>query len=106
MAKGKGKAMAITIQINSANPCKRLVVFPSIAMDTTIHMRYEERNLYRVLVWEVKNMARHEHEFLLPLGLPGLVVPTICLGCRSPLEAANWAKAPFCQGQTIPLELL
>ncbi|CAL8989923.1 unnamed protein product, partial [Prunus brigantina] len=57
IAKGKGKARAVTIHVNSGSPCKRLVVFPSIVMVITIHMRYEERNLYKVLVREVKNMT-------------------------------------------------
>ncbi|CAL2265234.1 unnamed protein product [Prunus armeniaca] len=52
MAKGKGKAMIVTIHLNSGNPCKRIVVFLLIAMTITIHMRYEEMNLYRDLVWE------------------------------------------------------
>ncbi|CAL2240166.1 unnamed protein product [Prunus armeniaca] len=44
--------MVVTIYVNSDSPCKGLVVFPSIVIATIIHMRYEERNLYRVLVWE------------------------------------------------------
>ncbi|CAL8161627.1 unnamed protein product [Prunus armeniaca] len=59
MAKDKGKARTVTIYVNSNSPYKRLVVFPPIVMATTIHMRYEEMNLYRVLVWEqTKTRAR------------------------------------------------
>ena len=32
---------------------------PSNIRATTIHMRYEERNLYRALAWEVKNMTKY-----------------------------------------------
>ncbi|CAL8165318.1 unnamed protein product [Prunus armeniaca] len=93
IAKGKGNVRDVTIHMNSNSPCKRLMVFSLIAMATTIHMRYDERNLYRVLVWEVKNMTKIEHGLFLHVGWPGFVGHTTCLSKFGPLEGVAWAWA-------------
>ncbi|CAL2263186.1 unnamed protein product [Prunus armeniaca] len=82
-------------------PLEKVVVFPTIVMTTTIHMRYEERNLYRVLVWEVKNMTnkpRLEVRLVWLASWPGCVGPTACPGKHGPLEALPWAWALSCPG--------
>ncbi|VVA39644.1 PREDICTED: Protein of unknown function DUF3511 [Prunus dulcis] len=101
---GQGETRAITIHVKSGSPCKRLVV-PPIAMATTIHMRYEEMNLYRVLVVEVKNMTNKpklEQGLVLLEGQPRFVEPTNSPGSICPLEV-RFGPQPPCPGQ---LELL
>lgn len=49
---------------------------------------------------------RYELGLDLSLGLPSLVVPTICPGCPSPLELHEGPWAPPCPGQPPALEPL
>ncbi|CAL8164573.1 unnamed protein product [Prunus armeniaca] len=90
MAKGKGKAMTVTIYMNSNSPCKRFVVFPPIVMTTTIHIRYEEMNLYRVLI-----KPKQQLRLFLPLGQPRLVEPTNSPGSICSLETLFGPRPPL-----------
>ncbi|PQM35670.1 hypothetical protein Pyn_34017 [Prunus yedoensis var. nudiflora] len=78
-------------------------------MATTILMRYEERNLYSVLVWEVKNMTkkpRLEVRLVWPAGWPGCVGPIAFPGKRGPLEALPWSWAMSCPSCSRRVETL
>ncbi|PQQ16197.1 hypothetical protein Pyn_17033 [Prunus yedoensis var. nudiflora] len=87
--------MANTVHMNSVSDSNFFDAFPPISWQPkgnhTIHMRYEEGNLYGVLGWEVKNMANMRS------ACPGksciwarsvLMDPTSCQGWISPLK---WA---------------
>ncbi|CAL2225881.1 unnamed protein product [Prunus armeniaca] len=56
-------------------------------------MRYEEMNLYRILVWEVKNMAR-------------LVGHTHCQGLPLPAGVVRWPRPYPARAKGLAVDLL